>query len=112
TECDLAHLSLEQVAARAGVSKATLYRHWPTREALALELLLEMIGKMMPARDRGDRRAELVAVVEGTLHVLTRTPLGRVMRGLFTELALNPAIAEPFRVAVVRARRAVVTDVF
>ena len=112
TECDFAHLSLEQVAARAGVSKATLYRHWPTREALALELLLEMIGTMTPARDRGDTRAELVAIVEGTLRALTRTPLGRVMRGLFTELALNPEIAEPFRAAVVRNRRAVVTDVF
>jgi AcrR family transcriptional regulator len=110
-ERDLAHLNLEQVAARAGVGKATIYRHWPTREALALELLLAMVGEMVPARDRGDTRAELVAMVEGTLRVLTREPLGRVMQGLFSELALNPAIAEPFREVVVRARRAAVAEV-
>ena len=110
-ERDLAHLNLELVAARAGVGRATIYRHWPTREALALELLLEMAGEMVPARDRGDTRAELLALVDGTLRVLTRSPLGRVMRGLFSELALNPALAEPFRAAVVRARRRVVADV-
>jgi AcrR family transcriptional regulator len=110
-ERDLAHLNLEQVAARAGVGKATIYRHWPTREALALELLLEMVGDMHPARDRGDTRAELIAIVEGTLRALTQSPLGRVMQGLFSELALNPAIAAPFRSVVVRARRAAIAEV-
>lgn len=108
---DLAHLNLEQVAARAGVGKATIYRHWPTREAIALELLLEMAGEMVPARDRGDTRAELIAMVAGTVRVLTGAPLGRVMQGLFSDLALNPAVAEPFRAAVVRARRAAVAEV-
>src|SRR5437899_4536848 len=73
SEHDLAHLNLEQVAARAGVGKATIYRHWPTREALALELLLDMVGEMVPVRDRGDTRAELVAMLEGTLRVLTQS---------------------------------------
>src|SRR5688500_731826 len=66
-ESDFAHLNLEQVAARAGVGKATIYRHWPTREALALELLLEMAGDLRAVRDRGDTRAELVAIVDGTM---------------------------------------------
>jgi len=110
-ERDLAHLNLELVAARAGVGKATIYRHWPTREALALELLLEMAGDVRPARDRGDTRAELIAIVEGTLRALTQSPLGRVMQALFSELALNPAIGEPFRSAVVGARRAAVAQV-
>jgi AcrR family transcriptional regulator len=110
-ERDLAHLHLEQVAARAGVGKATLYRHFPTRESLAIELLLEMATDVHPARDRGDTRAELIAIVDGTVRALTRSPLGRVMQGLFSELALNPEIAAPFRAVVVRAKRAAVADV-
>jgi AcrR family transcriptional regulator len=111
TERDLAHLNLEQVAAQAGVGKATIYRHWRTREALALELLLELAGDMAPVRDRGDVRAEMVAIVDGTVRVLTRTPLGRVMEHLFSDLALNPALSDPFRAAIVQARRATVAAV-
>lgn len=66
---------------------------------------------MAPVRDRGDVRAELVAMVEGTVRVLTRTPLGRVIEHLFSDLALNPALSDPFRAAIVQARRAAVAAV-
>src|ERR1700753_3749508 len=32
-------VSMDEVAARAGVSKATIYRWWPTKETLALDAL-------------------------------------------------------------------------
>jgi AcrR family transcriptional regulator len=35
----LVAVSMESVAERAGVSKATIYRWWPTKEALALDAL-------------------------------------------------------------------------
>ena len=35
-------LRLEHAAARAGVGKATIYRRWPAKEALCLELLMEL----------------------------------------------------------------------
>jgi len=108
---DLAHLNLEQVAEQAGVSKATIYRHWRTREGLALEVLSELTGHMT-VRDRGDARSELIAMVEGTLRILTRTQLGTVMQGLLSELARKPAIGGPFRETVVGARRAAVAEVF
>jgi hypothetical protein len=42
---------------------------------------------------------------------MSRSPLERVMQGLFSEQALSPAVAEPFRAAVVRARREAVAAV-
>ena len=108
---DLAHLNLEQVAEQAGVSKATIYRHWHTREALALELLSELAGQLT-VRDRGDTRSELIAMLEGTLRVVNGTQLGSVLQGLFSDLVRNPAIGDPFRSAVVSARRAAVAEVF
>src|ERR1700732_3154543 len=38
-EKGLAAVSMDAVAARAGVSKATIYRWWPTKETLALDTL-------------------------------------------------------------------------
>src|SRR2546426_9389091 len=44
---------IEHIAARAGVGKATIYRHWPTRDALVQELLLELAGPPQKNSDKG-----------------------------------------------------------
>ncbi len=46
-------LRLEHVAARAGVGKATIYRHWGSRQELALELLVELAGPTSRSRIPG-----------------------------------------------------------
>src|SRR5262249_49326710 len=92
-------------------SKATIYRHWPTREALALEVLSELTGHLS-VPDRGDTRLELIAMVDRTVRIMTETPLGTVLQGLFSDLSRNPLIGEPFRARVVGARRAAVAEVF
>ena len=54
---------MEHVAARAKVGKATIYRHWPTKQALALEVLLELATPHIAVPDVGDTRTELLATV-------------------------------------------------
>lgn len=57
------HLSIEGIAAEAGVGKQTIYRWWPSRGSLISECLLEgmlLPGGMIP-RDTGDVRADLAA---------------------------------------------------
>ncbi|MET0736530.1 MAG: TetR/AcrR family transcriptional regulator [Microbacterium sp.] len=56
------HLTIEGIAAEAGVSKQTIYRWWPNRGALIAECLLEGLlipGRLLP-QDSGDLRADLV----------------------------------------------------
>jgi AcrR family transcriptional regulator len=96
---------LEHVAARAGVAKTTLYRRWPTKEALARELLADLAAPHIAVENLGDTRAEMRQCVHHVLHALRDTPFGPVIRALLAQIAINPAIGDPFRATVVQARR-------
>lgn len=98
-------LKLEHVAARAGVGKATIYRRWPTKEALCLELLMELTAPHIAVEETGDTREELRASTMNALTAVTTTPFGPVIRALLSQIAVNPALGDPFRASVVRARR-------
>ena len=82
TDGGFADLRLEHVAARAGVGKATIYRHWASKEALALELLLELSVPFLEIRDVGNTRQELLATVNNAIRGLTKSDFGPVMRAL------------------------------
>jgi AcrR family transcriptional regulator len=98
-------LRLEGVAARAGVGKATIYRRWPSKEALALDLLLELASPHIAVDEIGETRSELREVVMNAVRALTETSFGPVIRAMISQIAGNPAIGDPFREMVVGARR-------
>jgi len=104
-------LRLEHVAARAGVGKATIYRHWGSREELALELLMELAGPHIPVAETGDTRQELLATVMNPIRALTQTAFGPVIRALVSQIATDPHLGDRFRATVVQARRAEVARV-
>ena len=104
-ERNFAELRIEHIAARAGVSKATIYRRWPSKEALAQELLAELAGPHISVPDTGDTRAELLACVLNPMRAVTDTPFGPVIRALLSQIATNPTLGDPFRATVVQARR-------
>ena len=56
--------SMDAIARRSGVSKATIYKHWADKDALLLEMLKEMYGlHSRPSFDSGNTRADMVAVL-------------------------------------------------
>ncbi|MDX6407861.1 MAG: hypothetical protein QOE13_932 [Gaiellaceae bacterium] len=99
-------LTVEGVAARAGVAKTTIYRRWRSRDDLALAVLLEMVAQVTAVPNLGDTRAELTRFVNGAVDILGKSLMGRVMQGLVSELATNPELAKSFRDQVVAARLA------
>jgi AcrR family transcriptional regulator len=110
-EHGFSRLRLEHVAARAGVGKATIYRRWGTREALVLELLMELAAPHIDIEDVGDTRAELSAATTHAMRAITETSFGPVIRALLSQIAGNPALGDPFRAAVVQGRRDAVARV-
>ena len=97
-------LTVEGVAARAGVAKTTIYRRWRSKDELALAVLIDMVEKFVTVPDLGDTRAELVAFVDGAVKILGSTLMGRVMQGLVSDLATDPELARAFRERVVAVR--------
>lgn len=80
-EVGYARLSVESVAARAGVHKTTVYRRWPSREALVTDALLEQRARDVPIPDTGSIGADLRALAHAiaasissaTGHAVART---------------------------------------
>lgn len=99
-------LTVEGVAARAGVAKTTIYRRWRSKHELALAVLIDMVEAVVAVPEAGDTRRELTALVAGAVRILGGTLMGRVMQGLVSDLASDPALAEDFRRRVVAVREA------
>ncbi|HEY6782682.1 MAG TPA: TetR/AcrR family transcriptional regulator, partial [Candidatus Dormibacteraeota bacterium] len=104
-------MRLEHVAARAGVGKATIYRRWASKEALAQDLLSHLAAPHIAVADTGNTRDELLAAVINPMRAVNETDFGPVIRALLSQIASNPSIGDPFRASVVEARRAEVTRV-
>jgi AcrR family transcriptional regulator len=56
--------SMDAIAGRSGVSKATIYKHWADKDALLLEVMADVHGlHARPAFDSGKTRADMAAVL-------------------------------------------------
>ncbi len=105
-EAGVQGLTIQGVAARAGVAKTTIYRRWRDKDELALAVVLDMVEQVVELPELGDTRAELTAFVTAAVNVLGSTLMGRVMQGLVSDLATDPELARAFRERVVSVRNA------
>jgi AcrR family transcriptional regulator len=98
-------VSMDAVAARAGVSKATIYRWWPSRERLTLEALLEWASAGSPPRDTGSLRCDLLALVRPWVNDIGRGQFGRVIAALISEAQSDPGFAAAYHRHYLEPRR-------
>jgi len=106
-------VSMDAVAEQAGVSKATIYRWWPSKEALALDALYTEWDTTGPApRDTGTLRGDLLSLLRPWARIAGRQPHARVIAALLSEAQSDPAFGEEYRHRVVEPRRASAKAVF
>ena len=100
-------VSMDEVAERAGVSKATIYRWWPSKETLTLDALLREWGtdRRKAPRETGSLRGDLLALIRPWVRRLRSRPYGRVVSGLLAETHTDAAFAETYRARFVEVRR-------
>lgn len=103
-------LTIEGVAARAGVGKATVYRWWPSKAALVIETLSTAV--VMPSLpESGDLRQDLLTVVRAIVATYAESPVAAVIPALAADLMHDPEMAERFRNEMIRPRRSAVAQI-
>nr|MDT0665171.1 TetR/AcrR family transcriptional regulator [Micromonospora sp. DSM 115978] len=105
-----AGLSMEAVASRAGVGKATVYRRWATKDALVADALATLVDNFEPI-DTGSLRDDLVAWLNAVRRHNIQTLSGQIMPRLLAEKESHPELFDTYRERVLapsRARVAVV----
>jgi len=104
-----AALRVEDVAARAGVNKTTIYRRWPTKFDLVAGALAAVAGDREPLPETGSFRSDLLALLTHTI-AFVQTPEGRAVAKLVDGARLDPEVARltrSLRGAVARRRATV-----
>ena len=102
-----ARLAMERVAAESGVAKTTLYRRWPTKAALCMDLYLAVAHRELRDPDTGDVARDLKTIAATVVRLQTRTVAGPALIGLIAEAHLNPASRRAFLAEFAERRRAV-----
>lgn len=106
-------VSMDAVAERAGASKATIYRWWPSKEVLALDALFSEWKPDLPdTPETGSLAGDLLALIGPWVRQLAAKPYGRVIAALITRARSDPQFAEEYRVRFVEPRREPARAVF
>jgi len=101
--------TIEGIAARAGVGKATIYRRWKTKEELFIEAL-RTVAFPLPDPDTGSLRGDVEAIIAFNLEHATRNA-ALLMPRLMVEAADDPDLFAVMQDVLVEPRRAVLRTI-
>jgi len=92
-EIGYAKLSIEAVAARAGVGKHTIYRRWPSKGMLFHDSLLSMLAPAADFPETEDVKADFRQRLHATVDLMAAEPWGPLFQALAGEVQHDPVVA-------------------
>jgi AcrR family transcriptional regulator len=100
-------MSMETIAAEAGVGKATIYRRWPNKEALVIDAIRRRVhsDEICAPRLEGPIREALVYLLEGMRRHLLDHEAGGVYTVLMRESRAKSKLWERYHQQVIEPRR-------
>ncbi|MCE7003335.1 TetR/AcrR family transcriptional regulator [Kibdelosporangium philippinense] len=96
-ERGFAGVTVEGIAARAGVAKQTIYRWWPSKIDILLDAFVADMNEELTPPDLGSLTDDLAAYLPMLATFLTETDQGAVLRALAGQAQHDPAMATRFR---------------
>jgi AcrR family transcriptional regulator len=103
--------TMDAIAARAGVSKATIYKWWPSRGAVALDGFLDQVAGTLAIPEGVTAQEALTWQLDALVRLFRDTAAGPLMRALVAQAQSDPDIARSLRERWLAPRRAVSLDI-
>lgn len=89
-------MSIEAIAARAGVGKKTIYRWWSSKEALVIDALKNVQQIKNPVIDTGSFRDDLIALFRNTLQIWSSPDTRDLLINLIGLMTSHPEVFQAY----------------
>ena len=110
-EKPLRDISIEEIARKAGVGKATIYKWWPTKAYVALDAFSRKMNRMVPTPDTGSAESDFREQLSSLISFLT-SPTGRIFSQFLAEGQSDREFATLFRERFLKPGREAVGIIF
>lgn len=99
-------MSIEGIASRAGASKATIYRWWPSKAAVVMDAILEMANPSFTFPDTGSAIEDMRRQLKVVIAAYNESRTGETVAGLIAGSQEDPDLAKAFSERFIGPRRA------
>jgi len=110
-EKPLREITVEAIARKAGVGKATIYKWWPSKAYVALDAFLRKMNRMVPTPDTGSVESDFREQLYSLISFYT-SPTGRIFSQFLAEGQSDKELATLFRERFLKPRREAVGIIF
>ena len=107
----LRDITIEEIARKAGVGKATIYKWWPSKAYVALEAFLNKLNRTVPNPDTGSAQQDFTIQLHALVKFYT-SPVGRIYGQFLAEGQSDKEFATLFREHFLKPRREAVGLIF
>jgi AcrR family transcriptional regulator len=103
-EVGIGSATIESIAARAGVGKATIYRRWASKEALVVDAVANLVSTIELGRT-GDLRSDLITTLKRLRAFMSEFKGGSIFPWLVGEIASGSDLGRHYATVVILPRR-------
>ena len=93
SERGFAAMAIEDIAARSGVHKTTIYRRWSTLSQLVADAAVEISATTVPIPDTGSIESDLREMARSIVALVTSESGGALVAALFSDAVRTPEVA-------------------
>jgi AcrR family transcriptional regulator len=100
----LRQVTMDAIAKRAGVSKATIYKWWPNKSLVALDAYLRVMTDLVVMPDTGSAETDFTVQLKSLIHFY-KSPIGKLFSQFIAEGQSDPGFLALFRDRFLYVRR-------